>query len=720
MHLAKHIAITLALLLICRLNAHAFLIEGSQCNVSRATGVTTGTTHAPTGAFNVGDVQVLVVVTATTGQPDITLTGASQTWTQVPITGACADGAGDCKWSTNGNSAVFWDVSANGETYPTINQGGVSGTISYTLCAIWGLDPNTPFDGIAGVVNGSSDQTITFPSLTPTTGSDELILDFAGNYGASPTITPATITTGPTAHRTTSDMVNTLGSGSTVGVVSGNPDNVWYWANQGIGSSGNATSTPTFTTTATAARNLGLAMLLKPAPFAQAVPQLTSLIARHAGVFDLDSFYQNRVSVSTIHTQPWLDGFTAYEDFASLEPNACNEFGWDYLDNQILQAKILGKKITLGVASGTISPCGGAGQPSCTGFTDFSNMPKAWALTSTTCDGNHAMVAGTDYINSFNHRAGSNQGFPTYMFDPNLTPYQTLFDSVITALGDRYGTTTNITGVYATGSNQGTIVEVWDHNNGKDGSTVACGGTSAQCTAICGSSSCSVTIEDGVSEWLTLTPAGGGSYANPQTVNTGTCSGSNQPFPLCDTVPAAKHFESSWATAFPHAAVMFAHQSGNGSTAGESCPGCYKWTTNPSVAQDPFIQDMFVYDEGENQRVSEMDASAGCNNVTASCPVNQLPTYLPYSAQPSVGISFQEVTATNSNTAFCDGSGGGTAGYNSISPHNCTIPEISQYGSNYGILQKTIYPYNEFYLATLQNTESWPWFQLFHQFAVGQ
>lgn len=782
----RRLIFTALALLLLSSRANAFFFEGNNSH-NRGTS-TSFTTTPPTGTFNVGDVILLTAACTqgTSGITDLAISNTpSGTWTiAVPTSGGTAGNNINFQ-GTNGAFAAWWHVYAGTETtWPVFNSGGNSVTCAWTMMPIFGANTTAPIDAYVGSANGASNQTISFPSVTPSAANDELLLIGVGNYGASPAYSiNGANSSGQLKTCTGSAGVLTDIWLPNTGITSGNPDMGWWAANQGP-CAPTATTATSITTTATAARNMGVSMLIASAPIVTAQPAyFTNLQHNGAGLFDLDSYYQGRASVSSTHMQPWLDGFTTYIDWHDIEPNACDEYFFDYVDNQILNAEVLGKKTSLGIAAGSVTPCGGTGQASCTGFNDVTNTPP-WVFQSNTCTNSHAMVNGTDYVTSIWVRGGGPPDTsPVEMFDPSNQFYQHAWSRAIGDFGSRWGGIKNVTNVYNTGGNQGVIVEVWDYNHGQDGTAISCNGTAAQCNSIsqdadwpgtsqtvalnhiilptassnntaCSGNPCvfkattggttsastqptwssctstctdgsvvwtnqnafTKTVNDGTGLWLTLTDSGGHTYSAS---NTNACGANNQSFTTCDTLAAAETFAGDWHAAFPNARVIWAHQAGNGGgSAADSCPGCYTWSGSPSVAQDPFMQGAFTFNKTTDAGIAgELDAAAGCNNVVATCPINQLVTYLPYGNQPFDSIAFQEVTATNNNTAACNGTG--RSHYWSIGLHNCTIPEINNDSTNPGILNIVKYPYLEAYLATLQNSQSVPWFMLFHQFAIG-
>lgn len=751
--------------------ASAFYQEGT-CRSGRATASASLNTVLPGGALNDGDVIILWATSFVASAPDITITGGTGTWTLFPATGV--DAGNNLAWSgTSGKAVIAWHIWHSGDTPPTITANTASSTLTYQACAFFGADPTAPIDVAKGQT--ASSQTVTFPSLTPNFSNDELLLNAFGNYGATPTWnTPSTITTcGVTSDLSplTQNATNVWTPSGINGVTTGNPDNILFYANQGPCAAA-ATTAATIATTAASAQNIGIAVLLKSAPFTVHQPALGSNKLRNmAGVSDFITYNQGRTTMAmSVYNQPWFDDFGVYQQWGAFEP-AVGVYAFDFLDNWILNARVLGKKIVFKIFPSGNTPCGAANQPACGSFQDNSGAPL-WAFSSNTQSGN---VAPGQINSVWNSGYGPPSSAKELMLDPVDAAVEQEIDAYITVAGNRWGAAganiSNVVGVYT--DMPSTDVGGIHLNKGTNGSAVVCNGTGSQCNAISGDadwpgtsqtvalnhiilptassnnsgcstgsadpcvfkattggttsastqptwSSCTTTCSDGSVVWtnqgafsVTLADAAQWLALTPRsggsygTANTGACTGASQPWVVCDSEAGQKHYDASWHTAFPSAVLDMSQNNGLG---GPDPNGTYTGAT------DPFFADMFQtatsYDEVTYPGVAtEQDDSFGCAQL--SCPGIAVP-YLPYSLQPIVGVSGQEAIGQHAAPAICQKPSIGTW---SFSATDCVPPVVeTTIGQPVGHMD---FPYMEFYLADLQNAPDAPWFALFHQFAMG-
>jgi hypothetical protein len=593
---------------------------------------------------------VLVASAQTANQPNITYSGGTGTWT-TSLANTTWHGSG-------GKLIVITHVYQAGDTFPTLAAGGVPSTFSFIACAYYGA---AGVDTIATTTTANS-ATINYPTVLPSQPSDEALFAGAIMSGATSFSNPSTLTT----CSTTSDQTYARQAPS------GSPAMALYQANLGPCS-------PTYSgqqtlVSAGSGDSIGATILLSPtiAHLRDAVG--SSRFRNNTGA----AYYLPGVPISfdlTTLSQGWTDILAIYSNWNMMEPNNCDEYSWDYLDNMILNASSLGLKVSLGITAGNSTPCGGANEAPCTGFkTTGLNVPS-WAYTATACDNNHSMVAGTDYITSMWTKTG--WGPPTgtvnLIFDPNNPYYQHEWDRAIAALGSRYSSTNNVVSVKVTGENKDTPEVILQ--NGANGSSIACNGTAAQCTAICGSSSCSRTLND-AAQWLGVGPGYTTSNFIPN-----------------DLEAAEQHFESSWSNAFPNAALMAII----GNT--PSPPGTY-------VNKDTFTPDMIAYDLSNHPNVmEEMNASLGWQ-----APSIVVAKYMPYSSQPFLGIAYQTIGVEN----YVSGAQCASKGLYSTSNTQCVTPTV------YAGLAHMMFPYIEFAIADWQAPQVQPWIKLVHDLAYKQ
>jgi hypothetical protein len=602
----------------------------------------------------------MVVSAQSTNQPNITYSGGTGAWTTSLANTTWHEGAGKL--------IVITHVYQTGDTFPTVADGGATAAFSYIVCAYYGA---AGVDHI-GTITTANSPTINYPSVTPSQPSDEALFVSAIMSGATSFSNPSTLTT----CSTTTDQVfeRTVSYNS--------PAMAFYEVNLGPCSAA-ATGSQTLASSGSG-DSIGVTILLSPtiAHLREAVG--SNRFRNNTGTaYYLTATQPVSFDLATL-SQGWVDVLALYSNWRRMEPNNCDEYSWDYLDNMILNARSLGLKVSLGIPAGNSTPCGGANEAPCTGFNIAGNNVPSWAFAATACDNNHSMVAGTDYITSMWTRPwGPPTGTVNLIFDPNNPYYQHEWDRAIAALGSRYSSTNKFGGRYSrryivsvkvTGENKDTPEVIL--TNGVDGSAIACNGTAAQCTAICGSSSCSRTLND-AAQWLAVGPGYTTSNFIPD-----------------DLEAAEQHFESSWSNAFPNAALM--PIMGN-----KPCPpGTY--------ITDTFTPDMNAYDLSNHPHViEEMSAALGWSATKGDIEISH---FLPFSSQPFLGIAYQTDSIENSVAgAQC-----ASNGIYSTSNTQCLTPSV------YAGLAHMMYPYIEFYVADWQNSKVQPWIKLVHDLAYKQ
>jgi hypothetical protein len=632
--------------------ACAFYRDG--CSGTRVNTTYVATTP-PTGVNN-GDLVILVGVAYRPSviQNPITLSGGTGNWrTNLAST----------PW--HGGDAqliVLSHIYQSGDTFPTLIDGGQTTYFSYIACGYYGAAGIDKF----GYLTTPNNTTINFPSMIPSQPNEEALFVGAIGAGQLPTFS------NPSTLNTCSTLTDQVSTGKSI--ISSDPAMSFYQANLG-----QCAPAPIGTQTVTASSpgdSIGVTILLTPAPFSSLRHPLgPDLFANNMGT----AYYLPHPPLSLdlpILGLSWVDVIAVYSGWDGIEPNNCDEYSWDYLDNMILNARTLGLKISLSVAGGNLSPCGSSNEASCNGFKDGSNVP-AWAFTPTACDGYHAMVSGQDYINSMWVKPpwGPPTGNVNLILDPANAYYQKEWDRAISAIGQRYSSIANITSVKVTGIGKDTGETTL--NNGPDGSSITCDGTSDQCTAICGSPGCSRTLND-ASQWLAIGPGYTTSTFIPN-----------------DLEAAQKHFESRWHSAFPNAALM-------ASTISKPTPlGTYGII-------DTFNSDMFINDLNNYPYVmEEMNSALGWSAST-----NGIYTagYLPFSSQPKLAIAFQTLGVEG----FVPNAQCASNGLYSTSDTQCVTPSVN------AALSLMVYPYIEFYSADWDNPAVQPWLKLVHDTAYGQ
>jgi hypothetical protein len=123
--------------------------------------------------------------------------------------------------------------------------------------------------------------------------------------------------------------------------------------------------------------------------------------------------------------QPFVDGLAFYTNMANLEP-ACGIYSFDFTDNEMENARILGKAVSWGMPAGNVTPN--------VSFTT-SNTSPPWLQTATSCSNSITPASVfTFWLKSFAYAiCGENDvNVPT---DSN---YQTAVSSAISAAGARY------------------------------------------------------------------------------------------------------------------------------------------------------------------------------------------------------------------------------------------------------------------------------------------
>jgi hypothetical protein len=626
-------------------SACAFYRDG--CSGTRVNTTSVATTP-PTGVNN-GDLVILVgaAYRPSVSQNAITLSGGTGTWT---TNLASPWHGGDAQL------IVVSHIYQSGDTFPTLIDGGQTTYFSYIACGYYGAAGIDNF----GYTTTPNNTTINFPSMSPSQSNEEALFVGAIGAGDNPTFS------NPSTLNTCSTLTDQVSTGKSI--TSSDPSMSFYQANLGqcapasIGTQAITASSP--------GDSIGVTILLTPAPFSSLRHPLgTDLFANNMGT----AYYLPNPPPSLdlpVLGLSWLDVIAIYSAWAGIEPNNCDEYAWDYLDNMILNARTLGLKISLSVAGGNLIPCGSSNEASCTGFKQVSNVP-AWAFTSTACDGNHAMVLGHDYINSMWIKSwGPPTGNVNLILDPANAYYQQEWDRAISAIGQRYSSiANNITSVKVTGINKDTGETTL--NNGTDGSSITCDGTSGECTAICGSPGCSRTLND-ASQWLAI----GSGYTTSTFIPN-------------DLEAAQLHFESSWHSAFPNAALMAS------TTTKPSPPGTF-------VTNDTFNSDMFINDLNNYPYVmEEMNSGLGWStsgNIIFTAP------YLPFSSQPKLAIAFQTVAAEG----FVAGAQCASNGLYSTSDTQCVTPSVN------AALPIMAYPYIEFYSDDWDDPTLQPWLKLVH------
>lgn len=666
----------LLLLLALTAPAHAYYAEGTVG--SKNAGTAPVTANLPTGTLNTSD--VLIAVAACGNCSDMST--ATSGWTQFNPTGS--DAGHNLPWSTTnqGKVAIFWAL--QGAAQPVISTTITGGSVSVGILAAYGVDTTTPILAGQSVVTSSS-LTINFPNFTPGAANEEAIFAGVGLFGAGTSLT----TLGTIASCGITEIEDNSPNGFNV-VTAGNPIMYLSEANGGPCTPGAAGSSSWTITGGSAANNIGVVLLLKPAAFAIQQPtHAASKFANMSGAFDFMTFNQGRSTyLDTPQFMPVLDGISVRDTWKHLEPT-CGTYNTDYLDNQMINAQILGKKVAFLLQMGSDTQCGGAGEIACGSSTDNSSTAD-WVYSASTC---HGSVTPT-FINSiWTTGFGYPKGSPNLIMDPNATGNHTLEDSVINFSATRWGGITNIEAAGGTFlGNGGATIGL---NNGPDGGTVTCNGTGTQCTAICGSPGCTVTIGD-KAKWLAITPNGGGTYAATNgSGSSTTCSGTNQPWVVCDYEAGVQHYEQTWKSAFSTVALIPIHGATNNTPQGLF------------VTSDPFTTDMLAYDTANLTGVSSwMDTGLSCSPT--GCPNPLGAAYLPYSSQPFLGVAFEEnITEHNNTVGLCT-----TPPLYSIGPNNCTLPGI------YYVLENVQFPYIEFFNTDLEDAPSEPWLYLLHQIAT--
>lgn len=663
--------------------------EGS-CATGASSTVASFQPNSPTGSPNNGDL-LLVVVSVTksgTAVANLSESGGSGTWTDA-IPGTTSFNGGDGKIIA---SVGTWENS--GFTMPTFALASSTGIFSYTACA---------FNGFSGVEKETTQTTATsatvnFAAETPNEANAEAVFVGAISVGAGAGSWSSNNFL--TSCSKNDDLILEgahTGSQTIIGM---------YDVNMGPCAAA-TTGTPSVTYSGTAENNIGLTLILTPANIPLPKTALMSppvLNSRGAAYFL--SGPPNVVDPAMFSA--YTDILAYYTSWTALEPNSCDEYAWDVLDNLILLAREHGEKIALGIKTNNFTPCGVTGAAAC-GFVSGSNIP-AWMVPSgnggqgtsnTACDNNHTMVKNTDFLQSIWIKGfAAPAGNANFIFDPANTAYRFAWDRFITDMGARYGAVTSIVEVKDNAYDRDTIE--WAMDIGANGSTVACGGNSTQCTAICGSGTCNVTIGD-ATHWLAFTPQGGGTYGTGNgTGDSTTCSGSSQPFGVCDLERSWEHFEASWHTAFPHAALAnSADANGNnivpeGTIVGGSFPG---------GMADPFAQDIFAHDATTYTGIIK-EENGGLAVGSGHCRSSQ---FLLTTNQPLVGLGYQTATEL-SNVA---GGACNTGTLYSLSATDCLIPCI-YYGPTV-----MMNPYFEFYPADWDSVPDEPWIKLVHDFAWG-
>lgn len=747
----------LALLLLCG-RAHAFFMDG--CTNGRSPSVATVVPSGPTANANVGDTLVLIVTSDVAAAPNITLTGGTGTWNASLASTAFHGGAAKIAVWTHPN------YNPGVDTMPTIGDGGTASTYTWINCSYFGVDPTTQTDATptttttaSGTTGGGcGTQVINFPSVTPANANDELLL-ITGIHGAStPTFSsPSTLTT----CSKTSDQ--TFVNSKTSGVSEINVEQI----NQGP-CAATASSTATICSSS-AGDNIGVALPLRSAPFSPVQPPLIQPLAkRMAGVYDFWNFKQSRNTWPTQDSASWIDGYTVDQSWQSIEPNACDEYNFDFADNLILNARVLGKQIMFGIGGWDRTLCGGTGQPSCTGFTDGSNLP-AWAAppsAGTTCNGSHTWVSGTDYITSPYTGSNSPQTTPTVEMDPQSTAYQTELDRAINDYGTRWGSISNVVAVATGAMTQSDCCTSMSMDNGPDGSSVVCNGTAAQCNSISQDADWPGTSHSVALNHIILPTASSNNAACSSTpcvfkaTTGGTTSASTQPtWSSCTTTctdgsvvwtnqgafSVTLADKTNWLAVPPSGGGSYAavnSSSCGGGLANQSWVQCdaeagakhFEATvhsafpnavvyiarnnkTSPegivSGSPDPFTTDMNTYNATTYPGASSnLDYSIGCH--TGSCPLTtagMISPNLPLALQPFTSPGWQaSAVEHNISGVICNS---GTGGYFSLSAGNCLIPSL------YALANVAQYPYYEAYLGDIQDTNSQPWLIWLHNLARG-
>lgn len=681
-------ALNIAFLLLL-IAAPAWAWTEGTCSNGASSTVASFQPSSPTGSPNNGDLLLVVVSVTKSGSPvnNIVESGGSGTWTDV-VSGTTAFNGSDGKIIA---SVGTWENS--GFTMPTFSFNPSStGIFSYTVCA---------FNGFTGVEKEttqltSTSATVNFAAETPNESNAEAV--FVGaisvGAGAGSWSTNNTITSCSKNDDLILEGAHT-GSQTIIGM---------YDVNMGPCAAA-TTGTPSVTYSGTAENNIGLTLILTPANIpAPKTALMSPPVLNSRGPAYFLSGMPNVIDPAMFST--YADIVAFYTSWTALEPNSCDEYAWDVLDNLILLAREHGEKIALGIKTNNFTPCGVSGAAAC-GFVSGSNIP-AWMVpsshggqgtSSTACDNNHTMVLNTDFLQSIWIKGfAAPAGNANFIFDPANTAYRFAWDRFITDAGARYGAVTSIVEVKDNAYDRDTIEWALDIGTG----SVACGGNSTQCTAICGSSSCSVTIND-ATHWLAFTPQGGGSYGTGNgTGDSTTCSGSSQPFGVCDLERSWEHFEASWHTAFPHAALANSADANGTNIVPE---GTIVGGSFPGGLQDPFAQDIFAHDATTYQGIIK-EENGGLAVGSGHCRSSQ---FLLTTNQPLVGLGYQTATEL-SNVA---GGACNTGTLYSLSATDCLIPCIY-----YGV-SVMMNPYFEFYPADWDSSPDEPWVQFVHNFAWG-
>jgi hypothetical protein len=408
--------------------------------------------------------------------------------------------------------------------------------------------------------------------------------------------------------------------------------------------------------------------------------------------------------------QPFIDGLAIHANWALLEPSTCDTYAWDYLDNMLLNAGILGKKVSLTMPTGFITPT----PVLPTGQVDPSAAP-AWAKTSSTCSGGGA---NPTTISSFWVKTGFGPVTcnPDTIFNPGDTNYQNEWKRFIDSIGARYGSNSQIVLVKATGVHRDTP-ETYLNSTKSDGTVVTSNcstATGVTCDNLCsksfsgvtcsggtgcsGTTSCQCTMQDatGTLGWLTVT--------GKDTSSSGTTG----------FVPyiegAQQTFEQEWATKFT--AVALAMES----TAAPMPLG----TFNVPIPGDTFNSAQFSYHLSNfSNMFVEMNDALGCSPAATCTSIFTAP-YLPTSEQPTIAIGYQTVEPlVGVSGANCNTPTMSAPYFYSTSASQCLTPSLFQ---AFNAVRGPYYVF-EWYAADIDAAENGntpaPWFELAHEKALG-
>jgi hypothetical protein len=608
--------------------AHAFIFDSARAGVASSTSIATSWP----ATINNGDLVVAIVY------------HANNTAVTTP-SGWSAPSCGGTNPKAFNSSAVqieiFTHTYSTGDTAPTFTGWGAAVVVEYEMLA-WQSAAGIDACALTGT-NSASATVSTADAGVPAHANDELVTVYA---------TLTTANNVPTATTTVSTMSQStvqhfLFSGN---LGSGAPSISSYELNFGPTASPSDPGTPS--ATVTSAVNAGIQIELQPATIPATIYPSGAPRRNASGIAYFSQIDTFPVPGVTAWQAPAIDIIAIYRSWLGIE-TSCDVFDWDHFDNDILQARIWGKRVSVGInALGTTPP-----------------TASSWIYASGLCTNSGIVENVAEYwAQSFGPAKCTQVDIP----DPRDTNYQHATDDFMSKLAARYGALSGpgqpIVSVKPLGfAGLGTIeYTYWNQNEGASINSGAC------------------TQVDYANGTNALNNANGAAHDWAHLAS---------PYTTASAGSAISHFEATAIADFPNVEII------NTTTDTPNQPPItgLSGTLNLTIQTN----DRTNY---PNKQVFEQSNALGCsgNGTTASC--FSATDYLTAN-DPKLGLSYQYVSAQSLSSCI------GTGGFPLYSPStsDCNVPAVV-------FALKNGASYLELYPSDVAAALDQPWFRMFSDF----